>query len=192
MDKIVKYKFWILSSLVLPLALAGFFMANGQLKSATAERVTQLEGITAPNANQPNDTHTAAAKLLADQQEAANAEQLRQLDAIQRQWVKWPDLILRGLELNPETGELVYRGEQLRNDNIRVQYPDEYQKELERVWLAVNPVVPNGLPFSDKSKKKVFCPPEVIPCIPSRRRRRSRRFGMPKRISGSWRCCSPR
>lgn len=163
MDKIIKYKFWILSILVLPLALAGFFMANGGIKTATAERVTQLEGISAPNPNQPNDTHTAVAKARANEQEAANAAQLQLLDSIQRRWMNWPQLILDGLEVNPETGLLVYRGEKLRQDRIRVQYPDEYQKELERVWLMVNPVIPSGLPYSDKSLKKVFCEPESIP-----------------------------
>ncbi|MFV0444826.1 MAG: hypothetical protein ACK5Q5_14740 [Planctomycetaceae bacterium] len=167
MAKILKYKFWILSGLVLPLALAGFFIANGGIKGATEERVAQLEGITAPNAVQPNTTHTEVAKNLADQQQRDNDQQLRELDQIQRKWMSWPALMLRnGLEKDPATGEVVYRGENIPPKDltrIRAQYPEEYKNELVKTWLAVNPVVPSNLPYSDKTKRKIFCSIETLP-----------------------------
>jgi hypothetical protein len=167
MDKIVKYKFWILSGLVIPLALAGYFMAAGGIKAMTDERVTALQGIQAPNANQPNHTHQVVAKKLADQMERENAQQLVRLDQTQRAWMKWPPLIAEVLERDPATNEIVYRGPNYPDRNklsqLQVQYPDEYRKEMERVWLSVNPVVASGLPYSDKTKKKVFCPMEAIP-----------------------------
>lgn len=163
MDKVLKYKFWILSALVLPMALAGFFMANGAIKSATAERVGALESLQAPNAQQPNDTHKVVATKSADLMEALNAQELVRLDQTQRKWMKWPPLIEEIMERDPATGQIVYRGEnypdQDKLSRMRVQYPDEYKKELQRVWLSVNPVVPSGLPYSDQSKKKVFVDP---------------------------------
>jgi hypothetical protein len=167
MDKIKKHKFWILCGLVLPMALAGFFMANGGIKSATAERVAALEALQPPNAAQPNHTHTEIAKKRADQLERENAAQLVRLDQTQRAWMKWPRLIAEGLARDPATGEIAYRSEeyadQLRLNRIRVQYPDEYLREMQRVWLSAHPVVPSGLPYSDQSKKKVFFPVEAIP-----------------------------
>jgi hypothetical protein len=165
MDKVLKYKFWILSGLVLPLALVGFFMANGGIQADTAARVAQLEGVKPPNAQQPNPTHTEVAKKLADQQERDNNQQLRELDAIQRQWFTWPTLIGDGLERDA-TGQLVYRGEKIPPNTlgqISVNYPDAYKDELLRVWLSVNPVTASNLPYSGQTKNKVFCPIETLP-----------------------------
>lgn len=167
MDKVIKYKFWILSGLVMPLALAGFFMANGGIKQATADRVTALEGLQAPNPQQPNHTHTEVAKEWANKLEGWNGQALAQLDQTQRAWMKWPRLVEEVLERDPATGQIVYRGENYPDRNklsrLQVQFPDEYRNETQRVWLSVNPVVPSGLPYSDQSKKKVFCPPEALP-----------------------------
>ena len=163
MDKVLKYKFWILSGLVVPLALAGFFMANGGLQTATAERVSALDALQAPNPNQPNDTFTVVAAKRADEQEVANARQLIRLDSIQKKWMHWPKLIEDGLERDAETGKIVYRGENLRQDRIRVQYPDVYKQEHERVWLSFNPVVPSGLPYSEDTQRKVFFDKQAMP-----------------------------
>lgn len=48
MDKlqpILKYHFWILAGLILPLVIYGYYSANGQLKAATEARVTTLKGV---------------------------------------------------------------------------------------------------------------------------------------------------
>ncbi|MCA9053480.1 MAG: hypothetical protein KDA75_06565 [Planctomycetaceae bacterium] len=166
MDKVLKYKFWILTVIVFPMALAGFFIANGGLQGATEERVTILKGLQPPNANQPNDSFTVVAKKRADEQERANAEQLRRLDSIERKWMVWPKLLEPELERDPATGEVVYRGTQLRDEQrVRVQYPDVYKRELEQVWLSFNPVVASGLPYSDKTQKKVFLDRTIIPSV---------------------------
>ena len=166
MDKVLKYKFWILTGIVFPMALAGFFIANGGLQGATEERVTALKALQPPNPNQPNDSFTEVARKRADEQERANAEQLRRLDAIQRKWMNWPKLLEPELEKDPATGEIVYRGTKLRDEQrVRVQYPDVYKQELERVWLSFNPVVASGLPYSDKTQKKVFLDRTVLPSV---------------------------
>lgn len=161
MDKVLKYKFWILVGLVLPMALAGFFIANGGIKAATEERIKQIESIQAPNPNQPGDPHTKKATELAEKQEKENAQQVRRLDQIQRVWMTWPSLIVDCLERDPVTGEIVYRGEKLREDRVRFQFAREYVKEMDQLWLRLNPVLPSGGPY--KSRNIVFAERNALP-----------------------------
>lgn len=163
MDKVLKYKFWILSGLVLPLALAGFFIATGGMQAATEERIAQLKGINPPNPMQPNDTFTVVARKQADLQERANAEQLNRLDKIQRAWMTWPKAIEVGLERKPDTKEIVYRADTLKVD-YRIKYPDEYERQMQGLWLKFNPVIPSGLPFT--SRNLVFVDRTVVPTHP--------------------------
>lgn len=162
MEQVLKYKFWILSGLVLPLALVGFFMANAAMQAATEERISQLKGIQPPNANQPNDTFTEVARKQADELTQANAAQLKRLDKIQRAWMTWPKEIERGLERKPDTGEIIYRAD-IKTD-FRVRYPAEYEKQMRELWLKLNPVIPSGLPYT--SRNLVFCDPTVLPMHP--------------------------
>ncbi len=162
MEQVLKYKFWILSGLVLPLALVGFFLANGAMQAATEERVSQLKGIQPPNPNQPNDTFTEKARKEADALAQANATQLKRLDKIQRSWMTWPREIEGGLERKPDTGEIIYRAD-IKSD-YRVRYPAEYEKQVREVWLKLNPVIPSGLPYT--SRNLVFCEPSVLPMHP--------------------------
>ncbi|MEZ6065976.1 MAG: hypothetical protein R3B90_09765 [Planctomycetaceae bacterium] len=163
MDAIKKHKFWILSGLAIVLALVGFFMANPGLQAKTQERITTLKGLQTPNANQENEKFTEFAKKVANDVEKSNADQVRSLDGIQRQWMSWPALIERGLERHAETGQIVYRGETLRDDQIRFQYAREYLKQQNSLYLSFNPVLPTGGPYDKLTRNLVFLERTVLP-----------------------------
>jgi hypothetical protein len=75
--------------------------------------------------------------------------------------MSWPRLIERGLEKKPETGEIVYRGENLVDDSILFQYPDQYRAQMDALYFFAEPVYPSGLP--NTSKSKLFLERGVIP-----------------------------
>jgi uncharacterized membrane protein YgcG len=161
MDAIKKHKFWILSGLALVLALVGFFMANPAMQAATREKITALEGLQTPNPNQPNDKFTAEATKVADSLKEENDGEIRRLDSIQRSWMTWPTLIERGLERHADTGILVYRGSVLKDDTILYQYANEYRKQMQKLYLSFEPVLPSGGP--DKTRNLLFMDRSVIP-----------------------------
>ncbi|MEZ6055115.1 MAG: hypothetical protein R3C01_00280 [Planctomycetaceae bacterium] len=174
MDKLLKLKFWILSALAIPLALAGYFTANGAVLELTKSKVeayeTALNGVASGNVE--NEKFTQRVSELAEEIRLENEKELLGLWDIQKKWYTWPALIEKGLPKNPVNGEIMYPGDaeadakfEFTLKSVPIDYPQQYTIQMNRLYDSLDPVLyfgDEGFETS-KTKNRVFIDQSAIP-----------------------------
>ena len=139
MDKlkpILTHHFWILAFLVLPIAMFGYYSANGALKSATEARETALKGVlngVSPG-NEPNEDFAAKLSEINDFYESSVEEEIIKLWDSQQTRMTWPPRVANALP------ELFMNGE--FDIDTRFIYRDEYKYIMEKLVEYAEPVMP--------------------------------------------------
>ncbi len=161
LEPLIKYRFWIILGIAVPLALGGYFSASGGMKKATLDREaaldTTLSGV--KDGIGPNDTYTAGLKRINEDLQKRNSEQVQKLWEMQTSRMSWPTIV------QPQIPH-EYRAEIDRN--ARYAYMQEYGHVIARLWKKVEPYVgtPKPLGYVIDWKEKVAIKPETLPREP--------------------------
>jgi len=177
MDKVLKFKFWILFGLTIPLALAGFFMASGSVKALTEEQEGAFE--TALNGVNSGDVKNAPfverVNAITTDIHDENERELLRIWEVQRQWFVWPAIVDRDLIRNDFNGEVLYPPPPAEGEtggfgfkpdlNVQARAPDNYRLvypgQMKQLYLSLNPVL--TVNAKEPTKNRVFIKEETIP-----------------------------
>lgn len=143
MDKlqpIIKNRFWILAGLVVPLAMYGFFSANGKLKAATEARETELKGVLSNipgGTNDPNEEYAEGLKKINLVYSKTVEDSIIGIWQKQQEQMTWPPVVQTYLPPLFQ-GEFDYRG--------IVAYQEAYERLMRSLQSRVEPVMPLETP----------------------------------------------
>ncbi|MEW4488372.1 hypothetical protein AB1L42_09845 [Thalassoglobus sp. JC818] len=139
MDKLqplIRNRFWILGALTLPLAMYGFFSANGALKAATEQRESTLKGLTIPTGtNDPNEDYKEKLAKINAEYEQNVENSIVEIWNKQKERMTWPAVVANDVPpifMDPEGFDLDV------TDTYKRHYPQLMLKLQERV----EPVMP--------------------------------------------------
>ena len=138
MDKlqpIIRNRFWILAGLVLPMALYGYYAANGKLKAATSERVAALDKVKSgiSSGNEPNEDYAKMLSVINDYYEKSIDEVIIDLWEHQKERMVWPAAVS---EKVPDE----FMGE--FDLNTLITYKDQYHFIMKDLQSRAEPVMP--------------------------------------------------
>ncbi|HWL08149.1 MAG TPA: hypothetical protein VNQ76_07090, partial [Planctomicrobium sp.] len=145
MDKLqplIRHHFWILSGLIIPLVLYGFYSANGQLRAATQARESRLDQVKSgvSSGREANDDYITKLKFINGSLEAYVDDAIVDLWKHQQARMTWPRLVADRIpadflgEFNQQVPN-IYKG----------TYDEAYRRLQERVQ-PVRPLDPMVLP----------------------------------------------
>lgn len=165
MDKLkplITHRFWILSALILPMALYGYFSANSAIKAATATREgelqTKLSGV--PKGDGANQEYVDKMKIINDGLKAKVEQVVVDLWQRQQERMTWHP-IMQGkvpqnfMDVEPATTFTVEAGHAYRNS--------VYDFVLEDLARSVEPVFPTveQLTLPKETRQMVILVPDV-------------------------------
>lgn len=160
LEPIIRYRFWIILGLAIPLALAGYYSASGGIKDETTKReeaLTQvLNGVS--KGDEPNDTYSDGLSVINADLKKRNAVAVQELWEMQTARMTWPPQIQPYIPHE-------YRGE--IPDNSRYGYREAYRHAIARLWKSVQPYVgePRPTGYVIDWPEKVVIQPETIPRV---------------------------
>ncbi|TWT57549.1 hypothetical protein KOR42_09100 [Thalassoglobus neptunius] len=157
MDKLqplIRNRFWILGALTLPLAMYGFFSANGALKAATEQRVSTLKGLTIPTGtNDPNEDYKEKLATINAEYEQNVESSIVEIWNKQKERMTWPSVVANDVPpifMDPEGFDL----------DVTDTYKRHYSQLMLKLQERVEPVMPIdrnaaggaaiGVPFSGR------------------------------------------
>lgn len=140
MDKlapVIKYRFWILLGLALPLIIFGYMSASGAIKTATEERESALDSVLSgvPGGQLPNESYREGLSGINEDLELEVALAHYRILEKQQQGMDWPASLADYL---PDT----YRGEFPRAAGFI--YVDAYEDLLRDAYQIVEPITAEG------------------------------------------------
>lgn len=152
MDKLqplIQNRFWILAGLVLPLAMYGYYSANGSLKAATATRVGELDKVKSgiSSGREPNEDYAKKLAHINAYYEVAVNQAIVDLWNHQRKLMVWPPTVAANVPAQ-------FQGE--FDLNTRFTYKGLYQDLIEELRRRVEPVAPMTQQNSVTWKQKVM------------------------------------
>lgn len=133
LEPIIRNRFWILAFLVLPMAMYGFYSANGALKEKTEARISELKGINVSNGFEPNEHYTKNLAAINDRYEQLINQEIVKLWNHQKQRMVWPTIVANKV---PEE----FMGE-FDLDTL-FTYKGEYKNVMEDLVHYAEPVMP--------------------------------------------------
>lgn len=144
MDKlkpIITHRFWILFVIALIMPTIGWWSATSTLIEDTEKKTKAVDQAFTESvvATAPNPSWTPTAEKLAKLQKARNAKAWRKLWDEQEQLMNWPDLMKQHVPRKP-SGRIDFFGE--FRVEARTTYRNQYQDDVERVWLSAKPYIP--------------------------------------------------
>ncbi len=155
MDKlqpVIKNRFWILASLVIPMGLYAYFSANASLKSATDARVKAIDGVKGgvSSGNEPNNQYTESLEKI-NKVYAGYVDQERvKLWDEQKKRMVWPVSVANQIP-DQFMGEIAL--------NPLFTYKGEYKQIMEKLVTYAQPVMPKPKTKAEKEpawKQKVI------------------------------------
>ncbi len=161
LEPLIRHRFWVLFAIALPLALAGYFMASGEMKAATEAKEqalkSTLDGVP-KGKTEPNETYAAGLGEINEQLQAENKVEVQKLWEAQSRRFHWPTVMVKNKFVSDD-----YRGEV--DDAARAYYTRVYPEIIKRVWERAQPVVDDPPPLGLKVTwpKKLLLMPETIP-----------------------------
>ncbi|MCA9088610.1 MAG: hypothetical protein KDA90_08230 [Planctomycetaceae bacterium] len=153
MDKLIRHHFWILTFLIFPMAIYGYYSANSAMKSETTARETALDGVKSgvPSGLDANEDYSRKLSALNAEYEKQVEKQVEGLWQNQQPRMIWPALVANDIpkkflgDIAIETC-YVYKGEYERAltklvESVEPVVALSYQKQLppsqkQKVWLA--------------------------------------------------------
>lgn len=152
LEPIIRNRFWILAFLVVPMAMYGFYSANGALKEKTDSRISELKGINVSNGFEPNEDYTKNLSSINDRYEQLVNQETVKLWNHQQERMVWPTIVANKV---PEE----FMGE-FDLDTL-FTYKGEYKNVMEDLVHYAEPVMPRtqsgmttGGPMGRTSLKK--------------------------------------
>ncbi|MCA9079936.1 MAG: hypothetical protein KDA58_05225 [Planctomycetaceae bacterium] len=164
MDKLIRHHFWILAFLVFPMAIYGYYSANGAMKAETTARESALDGVKngVPSGLDANEDYSKKLAVLNDEYDKQVNEQVVALWENQLPRMVWPAIVAEDVAKDTE-GKFLGP---ISIDTCYV-YKTEYERALTKLVDSVDPVVAEALqktiPSDKKQKVWLACP---IPQVP--------------------------
>ncbi|MCA9033074.1 MAG: hypothetical protein KDA66_19800, partial [Planctomycetaceae bacterium] len=135
LEPIIRQKFWILAALVLPMAMYGYFSANGAIKEETASRESALDSVKSgiPGGSDISDDYAKKLSGINDTLETEIDIEVVKLWENQQPRMIWPALIAPRV---PKT----FLGD-IDPEPRRRYKSSEYERVLEKLIDSVEPVM---------------------------------------------------
>ena len=108
LEPLVRHRFWILFAVSLPLAVAGYFLANSEMQAATESRESTLERVlreVPPGTSEPNKDYADKLAAINKDLQQENDVEIQKLWEAQRERMTWPEIVLPYLP-NEHRGEV--------------------------------------------------------------------------------------
>ena len=147
MDKlkaVLKYKFWILLLIAIPLVAYGYYPTKTAIQTATTERVDKLKQTLSgvkPGAGVPNDSWATGMVEVADDLEARNQQVRKRLWLEQLADMNWPAILVEDRANQLPIG---YRSE-IEDPQVKKvvldRYADSYQERIKELYKRFLPYV---------------------------------------------------
>ncbi len=139
LEPILKYHFWILLVVGLIMAFSGWWMTTGQMKAAITSRKEAIQKAAdlLPKGEVASAEWAVKLKAINDAQERLVRETREGLYARQKERMIWPEVI------REVAAKLKYR-EEFTDVIHHINYRDNYDKEVMRVYSIPRPIGPNN------------------------------------------------
>jgi hypothetical protein len=167
---LITHHFWILFLVTLCLPPVAWWMTSGDLTAEIQAREETLNGAfdgVSKGLDIPNTDWVQGVQQLIGIRKEQNRLALDRLWQAQMGLMNWPESVRQYMEMCP------YRGE-LENQRIKEILPDlyrdDYQREVQRVWMLTEPVFDGSVRPAEGAPWKVYFPYKTgMPRVPDRK-----------------------
>ena len=162
---VITHHFWILFLITLGLPPVAWWMTSGDLTVEIQAREEKLNGDfsgISNGSNIPNADWVQGVQQLIGVRKEQNRLALDRLWQAQMGLMNWPANVREYMEVCPYRGELE---DQRIKEILPDLYRDDYQREVQRVWMLTEPVYEGGVRPDEGVPRKVSFPYAVMPQV---------------------------